>query len=391
MRSIRHLALGAVLAAAAVGAVPSMASAAVSQCIYDPATHVAKVVVDNSGAGPLVISNGGFITVDSNQLCVSPGFEFASTTNTDRIEVNATITHPGDGVRLDMAGGAFAPGFSPEADGHPEIEIPVRAPAGSPPARLEVFGGSEADVFQVGGSGLINLNFDEDTDLAYNRTLDQVSLSGRGRDDFLSGNGYGPFGATTVPLFVFGGDGEDTLLGGKRNDVFGGGNDRDTLRSEGDAASGGEEVDGGPGFDNAIADPVDRLFSVESPGSVGRLKLAPRAVRARVGKVTPLNLRWTHPKAWRQLRTVQLRLYRGAEQVGMINAHPRGERLSAAGAVKLAPGSRVMHNGKTVAVHLALRLARSVAGDELRVAVQATDRHGRTQVEPAAGVIKVAR
>ncbi|HEX5922659.1 MAG TPA: calcium-binding protein [Baekduia sp.] len=391
IRSLRRLVLGAAIAGAAIGAVPAMASAAASQCTYDPVTHVATVVADGSGTDPLVIGSGGFITVSPTQLCISPTFQFATVTNTDRIEVNATITHPGDGVRLDMEGGPFAPGVQPEADGHPEIEIAVRAPAGSPPARLEVFGSSQADVFRVGGSGRINLNNDDDTDLAYNRTLEKVSLAGRDGTDFLSGIGYGPFGATTVPLFIAGGDKDDTIFGGQRADVLGGGPGADTLRSQGDPSSGGEEVDGGADFDNAIVDSVDRVFSVESQVAVGRLTLAPRAVRARAGKVTRLNLSWTHPKAWRQLRTVQLQLYRGGEQLGMINASPRGERLSAAGAVKLARGSSVTHHGKTVGVHLALRLARSLAGEELRVAVQASDRHGHTQIEPAAGVINVAK
>jgi hypothetical protein len=391
IRSIRRLALCAAVTGAVIGAVPAMASAAASQCTYDPATHIAKVVVDGSGSDPLVIGNAQFITVSPSQLCVSPTFEFATVTNTDRIEVNATITHPGDGVRLDMEGGPFAPGVQPEADGHPEIEIPVRAPAGSPPARLDVFGSSKADVFRVGGSGLINLNNDDDTDLTYNRTLDQVSLDGRDGTDFLSGIGYGPFGATTVPLFAYGGDKDDTIFGGLRGDVLGGGPGNDTLRSQGDPSNGGEEIDGGADFDNAIVDSVDRVFSVESQVAVGRLKLAPRAVRARAGKVTPLNLSWTHPTAWRQLRTVQLQLYRGGEQVGTIDARPRGERLRAKGAVQLARGSRVTHHGKTVGVHLAIRLARSLAGEELRVAVHATDRHGHTQIEPAAGVINVAK
>jgi hypothetical protein len=268
--------------------------------------------------------------------------------NTDRIEVNATITHPGDGVRLDMEGGPFAPGVQPEADGHPEIEIPVRAPTGSPPARLEVFGSSEADVFRVGGSGVINLNNDDDTDLTYNRTLEKVSLSGRGGTDFLSGIGYGPFGSTTVPLFIYGGDKDDTIFGGQRADVLAGGPGNDTLRSHGDPASGGEEVDGGADFDNAIVDSVDRVFSVESPVAVGRLKLAPRTVRTRAGKLTPLNLSWTHPKAWRDLRTIQLQLYRGAgvgerkDRVAWLRARATREPAvrRAVGAPGLRPSAR---------------------------------------------------
>jgi hypothetical protein len=100
---------------------------------------------------------------------------------------------------------------------------------------------------------------------------------------------------------------------------------------------------------------------------------------------------WTHPKAWRELRTVEVRLYDGATSVGTINLRPRGERLTADGAISLAAGSRVTHHGKTVSAKLAFRLPRSLAGHSLRVAVQATDRHGHEQLEPNAGTVRVGR
>ena len=52
-------------------------------------------------------------------------------------------------------------------------------------------------------------------------------------------------------------------------------------------------------------------------------------------------------------------------------------------------GSRVTHHGKTVTAKLALRLPRSLAGQNLRLAVEATDRDGHRQVEPDAGAIRV--
>ena len=48
-------------------------------CIYDPATRTATVTKDDSGANKLLIKvSGGLITVDSNRLCVSSGFDFAT-------------------------------------------------------------------------------------------------------------------------------------------------------------------------------------------------------------------------------------------------------------------------------------------------------------------------
>ena len=103
-------------------------------------------------------------------------------------------------------------------------------------------------------------------------------------------------------------------------------------------------------------------------------------------------MRWTHPKAWRDLRSVKVRLYEGAKPVGLIDVRPRGERLSAGGAVQTtANGSRVTHRGRTVTARLAVRVKRSLAGRNVRVAVQATDRHGRQQFEPDAATIHVAK
>jgi Protein of unknown function (DUF1565) len=122
-----------------------------------------------------------------------------------------------------------------------------------------------------------------------------------------------------------------------------------------------------------------------------RLRLAPAVVHARAGKTARLAMSWTHPRSWRELRSVELRLYRGGKAVGTIAVRPRGARLSAFGAIALVPGrSRLTHRGKTVTARLALRLTRSVAGADLRVAVKATDRKGHQQLAALAGVIHVA-
>jgi hypothetical protein len=54
-------------------------------------------------------------------------------------------------------------------------------------------------------------------------------------------------------------------------------------------------------------------------------------------------------------------------------------------------GSRLSHHGKWVTAKLAMRLPKSLAGQNLRLAVQATDRHGHRQLEPDAGAIHVAK
>jgi hypothetical protein len=399
-RSIRRLALGAAVAGAAVGAVPALASAA-STCSYDPALK-RVTVTDGSGAARLrVVRNGVFLTVvdgdaGAPHVCSAGNFRFAAVSNTDRIVVNEFITDRFDGVTIDESNGEFSPGATPEADRHSEIEIVVSEAGGlAGGGRLSIIGTPGNDVIRI-TTRAVSLqsdlqagnDLDEDSDIIHPAGI--VTVEGRQGSDFLSGQGFGGLRPTLEALDLEGGAEDDTIFGGTQGDNLFGEDGKDTLNSV-DGAN--DFVSGGTGFDNAIHDAIDRLDGVESEatGSVGRLALAPRALRARAGKVAPLKLIWTHPKAWRELRAVQVRLYRGGERVGIIAARPRDGRLSAGGAVKLARGSRVTHHGATVGVHLALRLARSLSGEELRVAVQAWDRHGHTQIEPAAGVIKVAK
>ena len=128
------------------------------------------------------------------------------------------------------------------------------------------------------------------------------------------------------------------------------------------------------------------------PDTFGRPSLAPAVVHTRPGKVTRVAMSWTHPRSWRELRSVELRLYRGAKTVGRIALRPNSARLSAFGAIQLVAGrSRLTHRGKTVTARLVLRLPRSLAGADLRVAVEATDRKGHHQLAALAGRIDVAR
>jgi hypothetical protein len=86
-----------------------------------------------------------------------------------------------------------------------------------------------------------------------------------------------------------------------------------------------------------------------------------------------------------------VRFSAAGKPVGMVSVRPASGRLTADGKVKLAPGSRLSHHGKTVTARLGLRVSRSLGGKRLRIAVTATDRHGAQQTEAAAGSIRVAR
>ena len=198
-----------------------------------------------------------------------------------------------------------------------------------------------------------------------------------------------------MPLVLYGGLGNDYVEGGRGPDYLSGGGGDDVAGNDRLFSNDGQldELFGGPGFDTAITDATERsVKGVEKHAveSVGHLRLAPRAVQTRAGQTARLTMSWKHPKAWRQLRSVELSLHRGKEAVGTINARPGSGRLTGTGAVDLMSGSRLGHRGKWVTAKLALRVPQSLAGEDLRLDVRATDRDGRRQLERAAGSIRVA-
>jgi hypothetical protein len=126
-------------------------------------------------------------------------------------------------------------------------------------------------------------------------------------------------------------------------------------------------------------------------GDIGVLKLTPAAVKAEAGEPARLQLSWRHPKSWRQLRAIELRLNMDDAQVGEITIKPRRDRIDADGAVELAGKSKLTRRGKTAAARLALRLDKSLAGQTLAAEVEATDIRGKRQVERDAATVRVAR
>ena len=143
----------------------------------------------------------------------------------------------------------------------------------------------------------------------------------------------------------------------------------------------------GSGNDSARLDPRDGFNSCENR-SVGVLRLAPNALRVEAGQVARLKLSWRHPRSWRQLRRIELRLTHRGAPVGEVTIRPRVRSLSGAGAARLV--ARLTRRGDTVTARLALRLDRSVAGQRLAIEVEAVDTRGHRQIEPTAGSIRVA-
>jgi hemolysin type calcium-binding protein len=207
-----------------------------------------------------------------------------------------------------------------------------------------------------------------------------------------------------------GGSGSDILIGGAGGDVIVGGlgidfmsgragvdrlvasdADRDTLDCGADAP------------DEALVNPAgessttgcERIVLFRPPasgtGPVGSLSLTPRALDAEAGEVARLRLSWRHPRSWRRLSLIELRLVHRDRTLGAVAIRPRGRRINARGALQLVRrASRIERNGKTVGARLALRLDRSLAGRRLRLEVEAVDTRGRRQIERNAGSIRIA-
>jgi hypothetical protein len=201
---------------------------------------------------------------------------------------------------------------------------------------------------------------------------------------------------STAAHFIDGGAGGDLIEGSEGPDGLTGGAGGDTLVGFGGAdalrARDGvtDTVDCGVGADTFDVDTIDNFGNCES-GTVGVLRLAPRTLRAEAGETTRLRLAWRHPRAWRELRRIELRVYQGETRVGAVAIRPRGGRIDAVGAVRLADdASRLTRRGKTVTARLALRLGRSLVGRRLRLEVQAVDTGGARQVEARAGFVRVA-
>jgi len=260
-RTYRRVAVGALLACAVVGAAPAMASAA-STCTYDPASHQATVTNDASGTAMLKVAvGGGYINVDSTQLCVSPDFQFATPQNTDKLVINEFVTRSEDGVVLDESGGKFAPGFTTEASGKSEIEIEVRRAGGVLDRnQLRIVGTAGDDDVRI-RKGQANLDGDDDADLQFGPKSIHV-VGGLG-DDHLSGQGFGFSEWTNSPLMLDGGKGKDYLFGGTSVDTLAGGEDDDTMFSNADGVA--DIVSGGLGTDTAYHDQLDWTTGAEYP------------------------------------------------------------------------------------------------------------------------------
>jgi hypothetical protein len=389
--TLKRLALAAAVSGAAIAATPALANAA-STCTFSPNSVPARVdVFDGSGSARLAIERAGSTIVIADvggplKPCPGPTGN-ATVFNTDRIVVHGNTSTTGDTFSVQT----LAPGKTPESDGNLELETTINNAA---PTRLAVFGTAGPDTMRVASGGGVMLGSDLDVDVRDFSATD-ISLQGGFGSDFLSGRGGFPAsipGPATTKVTMFGDEGNDTLVDGPlSSDQLQGNGDNDTLFSH-DFKSFDHNF-GQEGFDQATMDQGDfgSSFDIERINvvAVGRLKLSPSAIETRAGRPARVTLGWKHPEAWTQLRSIKLIANDAGDVVGSIRIDPARGRLSGHGALDAASGSTVAHHGKWVTAHLRLRPSKQLAGQTLRLAVQATDVDGARQLEPLAGSLTV--
>ena len=214
MRCLRHLAFVAVLL---VGLLPDAARAA-AECSFDGPSHT--ITVTAVGAGVVHRSPSGAIEVD--------GVDCGGTvTDTDLVVFSETAS---SSVTIDLTGGPFAPGFTDEGDGSSEVEFVLDGQAS-----LAVTGSSGPDAIAVGSNvdmpygplnrgDAVNLNDDEttpDVDVFAAARMGFLDVNlGDGDDRFTGAGVAGSPPYDTDPMFVTGGEGDDTIAAGLTHASF---------------------------------------------------------------------------------------------------------------------------------------------------------------------------
>lgn len=213
-------------------------------------------------------------------------------------------------------------------------------------------------------------------------------VGGAGDDRFFSGAANSRYEGGPGNDRLEGGAGNDTLTGGPGVDTLIGDTGQDSL-----SAQDGERdiVSCGADVDFASRDAIEAKVSGCESDQIGVLRLSDRSVTAKAGKRTSLGVSWTHPKAWKQLKSVELRVTDRGAALGSVTVDPASGEVRAKGAIKLGRGKvAVKRSGKTVTVTPQLRFSQDLIGrGELSVEVEATDRSGRRQPVAGAATLEV--
>jgi Ca2+-binding RTX toxin-like protein len=235
-------------------------------CSYDGASHAVTAQADPADAESAFYE---LKVVDGRILFQGGTCGEATVTNTDTIHF--TGLSPDDVIYEEYFDLylPFAPGFTLEPDGLPEIEVVLNFPADF--ACLDVYGTDRANQIVVGALGY-NTNGDNDVDITV-RGVRCGDVEGRRGADFISaGGGRGTDGSAVIGLNLYGEEGPDRVIDGARSAaVLSGGSGKDVVRGGGGkdrldtfAAFGRDKLFGGSGRDYCFAVPgKDRTKSCE--------------------------------------------------------------------------------------------------------------------------------
>jgi hypothetical protein len=202
-----------------------------------------------------VLRNQPFVEEEPTPVACAGGVPTVATT--DSIVFDEASNVDEGGLQVDLGGGPFAPGATPEDDGTSEIE--VTAKLNGDDGFLNILGSAGADSISYApqgvGSGQVNLNLSAEVQPDFDVDFSDVEYPGifgeAGPDAVAS---IAAPGAGQAPIFefglvVFGGKGRDVLVGASGVDQLFGDNGDDVVRGGG----GSDLMDGGHGRDRLRA------------------------------------------------------------------------------------------------------------------------------------------
>src|SRR5262245_24481965 len=178
-------------------AVPAQATVG---CSYDSVNRQVNITAD--GDEPVAIRVGGGGAIEAN--LDNAGFAqcgIATVNNTDGINIVGLGGLALDAVTIDLSGGTFAPGETPEASGTSEIEIGItNDPSGTIDDDVRALGTSADYTITWGdggaatpGVGAINLTGDADADVTFSGMNGYFTDGDAGNDaiSYAGGSGTG--------------------------------------------------------------------------------------------------------------------------------------------------------------------------------------------------------
>jgi RTX calcium-binding nonapeptide repeat (4 copies) len=261
--------LTAMLAIAAMFAIPAVVAASgTATCDYNATSHEVTVAITGDVMPYLGRDTAGHITLN-NAWCDNA----ATVTNTDSVIVTGDVAS--QGISIGLANKGFKPGRTDEAGKSDEIEFTINLGGGT--MDTLTFVGTDAvnkidlgqNNSQFGIVRRINLNAGEttgiDSDVAV-INVEKVTVITYGGNDVVRARGKAGTGpdAFSLPLWVYGGPGDDIIKGGEAADhlygdqgkdkVWGFGNGDSVVLNDGE---GGDVGYGGAGIDDCIYDPGD--------------------------------------------------------------------------------------------------------------------------------------